>query len=140
MGFLKTIGLSLFVLVIVAGCTQYNKPATTETPDESAMEGLTPDVVMEPDVPVTVQDSMEVDTSMETVASSYQDYSPKILKTELEAGNKVVLFFHAKWCPFLDKDKYCEIYPNLGEDYLSNVCYSFPRVYNILNGNYELSL
>ncbi|MBI9099172.1 MAG: flagellin lysine-N-methylase [Spirochaetaceae bacterium] len=46
----------------------------------------------------------------------------------------------AKWCPFLDKDKYCEIYRNLGEDYLSNVCYSFPRVYNILNGNYELSL
>ena len=47
---------------------------------------------------------------------------------------------NSKWCPFLDKDKYCEIQRNLGEDYLSNVCYSFPRVYNILNGIYELSL
>ncbi len=46
----------------------------------------------------------------------------------------------SKWCPFLDKDKLCEIYQNLGEDSLSNVCYSFPRVYNVLNGNYELSL
>lgn len=46
----------------------------------------------------------------------------------------------SKWCPFLEKDKFCEIQRNLGEDYLSNVCYSFPRVYNVLNGKYELSL
>lgn len=45
-----------------------------------------------------------------------------------------------KWCPYLEEDKLCEIQRNLGEDYLSNVCYSFPRVYNILNGTYELSL
>ncbi len=45
-----------------------------------------------------------------------------------------------KWCPFLDEDKLCKIYSNLGEDYLSNVCHSYPRVYNILNGVYELSL
>lgn len=45
-----------------------------------------------------------------------------------------------KWCPFLDNEKYCEIQKNLGEDFLSNVCYSFPRVYNVLNGTYELSL
>jgi len=46
----------------------------------------------------------------------------------------------SRWCPFLDEDKLCEIYRMLGEDSLSNVCYSFPRVYNILNGNYEYSL
>ena len=46
----------------------------------------------------------------------------------------------SKNCPFLDKDKLCRIYRNLGEDSLSNVCYSYPRVYNILNGVYELSL
>ncbi len=45
-----------------------------------------------------------------------------------------------KWCPFLNKEKLCNIYSNLGEDYLSNVCYSFPRVYNIIDNVYECSL
>ncbi|MBI3231629.1 MAG: redoxin domain-containing protein [Candidatus Doudnabacteria bacterium] len=31
---------------------------------------------------------------------SYQDFSPEILASEQKAGHKVVLFFHAKWCPF----------------------------------------
>jgi len=46
----------------------------------------------------------------------------------------------SKWCPFLDRDKLCVIQRKLGEDCLSNVCYSFPRVYNKLNGTYEISL
>ena len=45
-----------------------------------------------------------------------------------------------KWCPFLDDQKLCKIYSQLGEDNLSNVCYSYPRVYNILDNAYELSL
>lgn len=45
-----------------------------------------------------------------------------------------------KWCPFLNRDKLCDIYNNLGEEYLSNVCHSFPRIYNVLNNTYELSL
>ncbi|MGL1890396.1 MAG: flagellin lysine-N-methylase [Spirochaetaceae bacterium] len=46
----------------------------------------------------------------------------------------------SKWCPFLDEDKLCEIYSNLGEDHLSNVCHSYPRIYNVLDGVYEISL
>ncbi|OQY34918.1 MAG: hypothetical protein B6241_03295 [Spirochaetaceae bacterium 4572_59] len=46
----------------------------------------------------------------------------------------------SKRCPFLDENRLCRIYSNLGEDYLSNVCYSYPRVYNVLDGVYELSL
>jgi lysine-N-methylase len=46
----------------------------------------------------------------------------------------------SKWCPFLNESKLCRIYSNLGEDYLSNLCYSYPRVYNVLDGVYELSL
>ncbi len=45
-----------------------------------------------------------------------------------------------KRCPFLNKDKLCDIYNNFGESYLSNVCYTYPRIYNVLNGVYELSL
>lgn len=45
-----------------------------------------------------------------------------------------------KRCPFLDEDNYCIIYSNLGEEYLSNVCTSFPRILNKIDGYYEMSL
>lgn len=45
-----------------------------------------------------------------------------------------------KRCPFLDEDNYCVIYSNLGEEYLSNVCTSFPRILNKIDGYYEMSL
>jgi thioredoxin 1 len=31
---------------------------------------------------------------------SYKEYSPETVTAEQQAGNKVVLFFHAPWCPF----------------------------------------
>ena len=45
-----------------------------------------------------------------------------------------------KRCPFLDDCNYCVIHSNLGEEYLSNVCTSFPRIVNIIDGYYEMSL
>ncbi|MGG5460976.1 flagellin lysine-N-methylase [Clostridium sp. B9] len=45
-----------------------------------------------------------------------------------------------KRCPFLKSDNYCIIHSNLGEEYLSNVCTSFPRVLNKIDGIYEMSL
>lgn len=45
-----------------------------------------------------------------------------------------------KRCPFLDEDNYCIIYSKLGEEYLSNVCTSFPRILNKIDGYYEMSL
>lgn len=57
---------------------------------------------------------------------------------EIDYGRMKIL--NNKWCPFLDNDKLCNIFKNLGEDYLSNVCHSFPRIYNVLNNTYELSL
>lgn len=45
-----------------------------------------------------------------------------------------------KWCPFLDQKKWCKIQSNLGEEMLSSVCTTFPRIYNELNGKVELSL
>ena len=46
----------------------------------------------------------------------------------------------SKRCPFLDDKNYCVIHSKLGEDYLSNVCTSFPRITNKVDGLYELSL
>ena len=45
-----------------------------------------------------------------------------------------------KRCPFLDKENYCVIHSNLGEEYLSNVCTCFPRVTNKIDEVYEMSL
>lgn len=45
-----------------------------------------------------------------------------------------------KRCPFLDECNYCIIQSNLGEEYLSNVCTSFPRILNKIDGYYEMSL
>ncbi|SHH43325.1 flagellin lysine-N-methylase [Clostridium grantii] len=45
-----------------------------------------------------------------------------------------------KVCPFLDENNYCVIYTNLGEEYLSNVCTSFPRIINKIDDYYEMSL
>jgi len=45
-----------------------------------------------------------------------------------------------KWCPFLNDKKLCNIYTNLGEEYLSNVCSSYPRIYNVLDNIFEMSL
>lgn len=52
-------------------------------------------------------------------------------KVKLKAGKR---------CPFLDEGNYCVIHSNLGEEYLSNVCSSFPRITNKIDGNYEMSL
>ena len=45
-----------------------------------------------------------------------------------------------KRCPFLDGENYCIIYSKIGEEYLSNVCTSFPRITNKIDGYYEMSL
>ncbi|MBN1042247.1 FliB family protein [Clostridium botulinum] len=45
-----------------------------------------------------------------------------------------------KRCPFLDAENYCVIHSKLGEEYLSNVCTSFPRITNRIDGYYEMSL
>ncbi|KQL47281.1 hypothetical protein AN963_16505 [Brevibacillus choshinensis] len=44
-----------------------------------------------------------------------------------------------KSCPMLSPDLLCEIQLQLGEEYLSSTCASYPRVTNIVNGNYEMS-
>jgi len=73
-----------------------------------------------------------------------KEFSKKVVRNEhclyedIDYGN--MKLSKNKWCPFLEEDKLCRIYKVLGEDYLSNVCYSYPRVYNIIDGVYELSM
>jgi lysine-N-methylase len=43
-------------------------------------------------------------------------------------------------CTFLNKDGWCDIQSNLGEDYLCNTCTIYPRRNNKVNGVFEQSL
>lgn len=42
-------------------------------------------------------------------------------------------------CPFLNKKNLCKVYINIGEKHLSNVCASYPRTTNKVNGFMEKS-
>lgn len=62
-------------------------------------------------------------------------------------NNKEHDFFNAafmnlvgeKECPFLNKEKLCNIHGGLGEENLCITCKSYPRVYNIVDDIYEKS-
>lgn len=60
--------------------------------------------------------------------------------TSVDVDYGKVKLKNGKRCPFLDGENYCMIYSNLGEEYLSNVCTSFPRIINKVDGYYEMSL
>ncbi|MGH4121362.1 MAG: flagellin lysine-N-methylase [Clostridium sp.] len=62
---------------------------------------------------------------------NYLDSNVDYGKVKLTSGKR---------CPFLDEENYCIIYSKLGEEYLSNVCTSFPRIINKVDGYYEMSL
>lgn len=64
--------------------------------------------------------------------------NPDYYSAQVDYGK--IAIRESRWCPFLEEDRLCAIQRNLGEDFLSNVCYSFPRAYNILDGIYEMSL
>ncbi|AWI03674.1 flagellin lysine-N-methylase [Clostridium drakei] len=42
-------------------------------------------------------------------------------------------------CPFLNEKKFCSIQEVLDEKYLSNVCSTYPRSVNVVNGSFERS-
>lgn len=42
-------------------------------------------------------------------------------------------------CPFLNTEKLCSFQLNLGENYLSSVCSTYPRALNLINGSLEQS-
>lgn len=62
------------------------------------------------------------------------------VSNDIDYGKVKLKAKNGKRCPFLDGENYCVIYSKLGEDYLSNVCTSFPRIFNKVDGAYELSL
>ncbi|MFN7250069.1 MAG: flagellin lysine-N-methylase [Anaerobacillus sp.] len=44
------------------------------------------------------------------------------------------------FCPLLSENRLCTLHKEKGEEFLPNICAAFPRISNIVNGNYEKSL
>ncbi len=45
-----------------------------------------------------------------------------------------------KKCPMLSKDRLCEVYMNLGEEYMCHTCRTYPRVFNQVDDIVEMSV
>ncbi len=78
--------------------TETTKQRTTVDTNVNNSSGTTGAIVKNTD---TASDGVPT-----TTHGKYQDYSPDTVKTEQAAGHKLVLFFHADWCPFcVEADK-----------------------------------
>jgi thiol-disulfide isomerase/thioredoxin len=75
--------------------SQEKSMATEETMTADTKKSTTEDTTMDKD-----QSKGEDQTSVMAKPGAYKDYSESAIKSEQEAGQKVVLFFHAPWCPF----------------------------------------
>lgn len=56
-----------------------------------------------------------------------------------DANYALMSMSECKRCPMLSQESLCEIQLKLGEEYLSTTCSSYPRITNVVNGNYEMS-
>lgn len=65
-------------------------------PQGANMEGVS----SESGVNMDEQKKMTDSERMTVQPGAYKDYSAETVKAEQNAGQKVVLFFHAPWCPF----------------------------------------
>jgi thiol-disulfide isomerase/thioredoxin len=65
--------------------------------------------------------------SMMAKHGSYKDYSADVVMAEQAAGQKVVLFFHAVWCP------YCQAADKVFKDHPENI----PAGISVLKTDYD---
>jgi thiol-disulfide isomerase/thioredoxin len=121
-----TFSLALASVVLLSGCSLTSQDVKTEDTmmEKEALEKN--DSMMKPEDSMVKEDAMvkedsammKKDTemmakedsammkkdSMEKTNTSYVAYSEAGVKSALKSGKKVVLFFHAKWCPSCKSD------------------------------------
>ena len=73
-------------------------------PDKHILEGkfaTNVDLMIKLETMMEDDDKMiKAEAGMMAKSGTYKDYSAATVEAEQKAGNKVVLFFHAPWCPF----------------------------------------
>lgn len=82
---LKKIFIStLAILSLAAGCTNTHPPNDNASNDNTALGN----------------DNTNTELTTPKISGFYKDYSETTLAQAQQAGQKVVLFFNAIWCPF----------------------------------------
>ena len=111
---MKKIYIALVAIIfLAAGCNKTPATHSQTQPITTTEKNINKAVTMDADGGSETPESMTKEKAVyESIKSSepsevtmnksgeYLDYSPETLKSELAEGHKVVLFFHAPWCPF----------------------------------------
>ncbi|MEZ4180073.1 MAG: thioredoxin family protein [Candidatus Doudnabacteria bacterium] len=82
----------------VASDSESSQQADQKSDDAMMMEDKENESMMMEDKDSMTKDGQD-DAMMMEKAGSYEDYSAQAVQTALADGKKVVLFFHAIWCP-----------------------------------------
>ncbi|HMQ01825.1 MAG TPA: thioredoxin family protein [Candidatus Doudnabacteria bacterium] len=96
----------IVAILLVGGFLMYNnRPNSEVATDQTVTQPTETENMMEGGAmmgPAENEVMSESPGSQQAVqkSGSYQNYSSATLQSEHAAGNKVVLFFHAPWCPF----------------------------------------
>lgn len=88
------------VALLGAGCTRNNVSTNSTTPNQTVEQtnAVTPTQNQQTDPGSPPQEQQKEQPA--TRAGSYADYSTDATTKASSGGGKVVLFFHADWCPF----------------------------------------
>ncbi|MFA7286813.1 MAG: thioredoxin family protein [Patescibacteria group bacterium] len=127
----KIIAIAVTALVVIGGVIMYaNRPGTAPVDTSDSMmnedsnvpaDAMMGDEATEEGEKMMLDDGTSKDKNsmmeqkddsamMKSSAGTYVDFSPEVLaaaQNEQKEGRKIVLFFHAAWCPFCiaaDKD------------------------------------
>lgn len=94
------------------------------------------------------EDSCCIGWDIDLDKKTYRHYSKKFPEyiyrnrdfSDREVDYGRISVYDSHRCPFLDDANLCEVYKTIGEEALSNICYSYPRKFNYFNGRWEMSL
>lgn len=85
---------------IASDTSSVNQSAQLESPNTNEAMPKTEELVSTENSTMTKDKMTDEKTQVMQKSGSYKDYSASLASEEAKAGNKVVLFFHAPWCPF----------------------------------------
>lgn len=92
------IAATALVIVGVAGAQIVKNQNNQEQNSVPALQEAARPAVQDSQLESTSQES-SLDAAQQPVASRYTEYSPELLSQAQAEGKRVVLFFHADWCP-----------------------------------------
>lgn len=101
------ITVAVIALILVGGGVYLSLQSSDEASSRQTQSPTKPEAMMEEDKDAIMGNSEEkmsdnkmMDSSLWAGEGAYKDYSAEAVRSESEQARKIVLFFHAPWCPF----------------------------------------